>query len=244
MQFHAPLLQGILVKRYKRFFADVQLTDGTVVTAHCVNTGAMVGLTEPGTTVWICPKAPHSKGRLDFVWMMVEKDNTLIGCNTSTPSKVVKEAIEQKIFPFLPHYPSWRAEIPLGHSRLDFCFYDEHKAPFYVEVKNVHLRQDQAALFPDCVTERGTRHLELLTELAQRGIKTAMLYIVQRQDISEFGIAGFFDLAYGKSAEKALAAGVTFMGYKCQLTTLDITLDPQPLTFKGILFEKGCQPLL
>lgn len=242
MKFWAPPQRGILLQRYKRFFADVELDDGEKVTAHCVNTGAMMGLTKPGSVVWVCPKKNTSKGRLDFVWMMEEMqeadEHVLVGVNTTIPSLVVKEALTSRIFPQWNSVQVIRGEPKLGSSRLDFILTDLEGDPIWIEVKNVHLKVGNTALFPDCVTQRGTKHLYLLSDLAQQGKNASMVYVVQREDCTKFQVAGYLDHEYGKAFEHAQASGVRMFAYGCSLSLVGITLNPALLTVEGVRWQQ------
>ncbi|ETZ05287.1 DNA/RNA nuclease SfsA [Holospora undulata] len=239
MKFWECPQRGTLIKRYKRFFVDVELETGTCVMAHCVNTGAMLGLTEPGSKVWVCPKKPQSLGKLPFVWMMEEVKEghqakpILVGTNTAIPSMLVKEALTEKRFPQWSDIKSFKSEPCLGESRLDFLLTFEHSL-VWIEVKNVHLKHNTVALFPDCVTQRGTKHLRLLTALAQQGKTAVMLYVVQRNDCSVFQIAGYLDAEYGKAFEAAHQAGVVMLAYGCEMSLQGITIQSCPLEVQGV----------
>ncbi|ETZ07088.1 hypothetical protein P618_200716 [Holospora obtusa F1] len=243
MKFWTPPQRGTLIRRYKRFFADIELENGEQVTAHCVNTGAMLGLTHPGSHVWVCSKKPESLGKLPFVWMMEEvqeahiTQTTLVGTNTSIPSILIKEALTEEKFPEWKHLKSFKAEPKIGSSRLDFLLTFSNDSFMWIEVKNVHLTHHHVALFPDCVTQRGTKHLHILTQLAQQGKRATMIYVVQRHDCSAFQIAGFIDSEYGSAFETAYKAGVTMLAYKCKMSFEEITLDCVPLSIGGVRWQ-------
>jgi len=182
---YPPLILGKLVKRYKRFFADIELETGEIVTAHCPNTGPMKGVYLPGNLVQISP-SNNPKRKLAYTWEMIKIDDVWVGVNTALPNKVIKIALEQKIFPELaPHYNKVRSEVPYGKdkkSRVDFLLTgEEHQLPIYLEVKNVTLTEGKMALFPDTVTTRGRKHLRELTALLP-GSKAVMLYFINRSD--------------------------------------------------------------
>ena len=238
MKFWKPLQRGTIIKRYKRFFVDVELETGSCVSAHCVNTGAMLGLAQSGAKVWVCPKKAHSTGKLPFVWMMEEvqkpKETVFVGVNTQMPNVLVKEALLQKQFPQWSSVSTVQNEPRLGVSRLDILLSLTDLSCIWIEIKNVHLNHENTALFPDCVSQRGTKHLHLLTELAHQGKNAAMVYVVQRNDCSAFQVAGCIDLEYGKAFEKAQNAGVMIWAYGCTLSLDGIVLNPVPLEIQGV----------
>jgi len=164
MRFARPLVRGTLVRRYKRFLADVMLDDGREVTAHVANPGAMLGLTAPGLTVWIEPNDDPRRS-LRHAWRLAELDGgALVGIDASLPNRVVAEALAERRIPALAEYPAVRAEVRTGTgSRIDFLLTGPGLPDAWVEVKNVHFRRgDGLAAFPNCVTARGTRHLGAL----------------------------------------------------------------------------------
>ena len=241
MNFWSPVQKGHLIQRYKRFFADIQLENHEIITAHCVNTGIMMGLTHPGATVWVCPKKAESKGKLQYVWMMEQLQEAgsqvLVGTNTSIPSIIFKEALMQNQLFQWSNTASFRSEPRLGASRLDFLLARQDGTPVWIELKNVHLKIGNTALFPDCVTQRGAKHLALLSQLAQEGHEAAMVYVVQREDCHAFQIAGYLDPEYGKAFELAQAAGVRMFAYGCHLSMEGITLIPECLPVKGVCWD-------
>src|SRR3546814_289812 len=162
MLYPAPLIPGRLVRRYKRFLADVELADGGVETAHCPNPGAMMGLLAPAAPVWLLP-AVNPKAKLRLGWELVEADGVLVGINAHRPNRLVEEALAAELLPTLAGYPEVRREVRYGlRSRVDLVLTTPGRPPCYVEIKNVHLRRGDWAEFPDCVTARGARHLEEL----------------------------------------------------------------------------------
>ncbi|MBT5413503.1 MAG: DNA/RNA nuclease SfsA, partial [Rhodospirillaceae bacterium] len=163
MRFEAPLLRGTLIRRYKRFLTDVTLEDGRAVTAHCPNPGAMLGLTAPGSTVWLSP-ASNPARKLKFTWELIEADGTIVGINTGRPNALAEEAILAGRVPGLEGYARLRREVKYGrNSRIDILLEDDDRPPCYVEVKNVHfVREAGVAEFPDSVTARGAKHLDEL----------------------------------------------------------------------------------
>ncbi len=236
MEFPDPLIRGTLVKRYKRFFADVELPDGKTVVAHCANTGAMTGLKEPGLEVWLSP-ARNPKRKLRYSWELVRIGDGLVGVNTALPNHLVAEAIEAGKIAELHGYRSHRREVKYGkNSRIDLLLEDhEDDAPVcYVEVKNVHLKRAGGAEFPDAVTARGKKHLLELAEMVAQGHRAVMFYLVQREDCATFSIAGDVDPDYEKTLKIASSQGVETICYACRLTPQAVTVDrPLPMRLTG-----------
>lgn len=226
MRFHAPLVRGTLVQRYKRFMADVVLDTGETITAHCANSGAMAGLKAPGSIVWLSPAANPDR-KLKYSWELIEADGDLVGINTAHPNNIVAEAIRAGAIEALSGYASLRQEVKYGkNSRIDILLEDPDRPPCYVEVKNVHLRRDgMLAEFPDAVTERGAKHLVELGDMVETGHRAVMLYLVQRMDCDRFAIAADVDPAYDRGLRVARERGVEVLCYACRLTTDEITVD-------------------
>ena len=224
MKFHAPLTEGVLVERYKRFFADVKLKNGKVVTAHCANSGSMLSVKEPGSKVWISP-SPNPKSKLDWRWEMIEVTGAKVGINTMHPNKIVDEAIAESRVPELTGYAGQRREVKYGHenSRIDILLEDPGLC--YVEVKNVTLKRVGQAQFPDAVTTRGAKHLRELAQMVKEGHRAVMLYLAQRADCKAFSIADDIDPAYAEELAKAMDAGVEVLCYQCELSETEIRLD-------------------
>lgn len=226
MKFSTALIPATLVKRYKRFFVDCLLEDGSLVTAHCPNTGPMTGLLEPGSLVWLEPNDDPKK-KLKYGWRLLEAEpGVFVGTDTSVPNRVVKEALETGSVAELAPYRSLRAEVKYGsNSRIDFLLSADDRAEAYVEVKSVTLmRKKGLAEFPDTVTTRGTKHLADLTEMARLGHRAVMLYLVQRTDCDRFAVAGDLDPAYAAGLEIARAAGVECLVYSCEMSPEEISL--------------------
>ena len=230
MEFPHPLRRATLIRRYKRFLSDHRLDDGTAVTAHVANPGAMTGLLEDGAETWLSP-AMNPKRKLAFGWEMVRVGRGLVGVNTSRPNRLAAEAIEAGALPTLAGYETVRREVPYGErSRVDFLLEAEGRPPCYVEVKNVHLRRGPHAAFPDSVTARGTKHLRELAQVAGAGARAVMLYIVQREDCARFTLAADVDPAYAAAFAEARARGVEALCHACRLSTDGITVDrPLPI---------------
>ncbi len=231
MKFATPLISGRLLQRYKRFLCDVTLADGSKITATCPNTGSMMGLTAPGSTVWLSENdSPTRKYR--HTWEMIETDlgggPTLVGINTNHPNAIVADAIRDGQINDLKGFESLRREVKYGvNSRIDILLGGGNGGPScYLEIKNVHLmRKPGLAEFPDSKTERGVKHLKELTNMVTEGHRAAMLYLVQRSDANRFALARDLDPAYAAAFARAKAAGVEMLCYRCRLTPEEITLD-------------------
>ncbi|MDX8346551.1 DNA/RNA nuclease SfsA [Cognatiyoonia sp. IB215446] len=231
MEFATPLVPARLIRRYKRFLADVRLEDGREVTAHCANPGSMMGLAEPGMKVWLEPNDDPKK-KLKFGWRLVDHENGhFTGVDTSIPNKALKAALLAHQVPGLPPYDLVRAEVKYGqNSRIDFLLSGDGPDT-YVEVKSVTLsRQAGLAEFPDSVTARGAKHLDELAEMVRQGHRAVMFYLVQRTDCREVTIASDIDPTYGAAFAAAKAEGVTALAQTCAITPQAITLaDPIPV---------------
>ncbi|CAJ1369530.1 MAG: DNA/RNA nuclease SfsA [Roseibium album] len=222
MKFAAPLASGRLVKRYKRFLADVVLDEnGSEVTAHCANPGSMLGLKEPGSRVWLS-QSDNPKRKLKYSWEIIEADGALVGINTAHPNRLVEEAIEAGRIKALSGYETLRREVKYGkNSRIDILLEDGNGKKTYVEVKNVHLmRQAGLAEFPDSVTARGAKHLAELADMVAEGHGAAMVFLVQRPDCDRLSLASDIDPAYASAFAAAREAGVNTYAIGC-----DVTLD-------------------
>jgi sugar fermentation stimulation protein A len=235
MRFTEPLIPATLVKRYKRFLADVVLSSGEEITAHVANPGAMIGLAAPGSRVWLS-KSSNTKRKLPYSWELVEVDlgagPELIGINTAHPNLMVAEAIAAAAIPELAGYTTSRREVNYGkNSRIDFLLEASGRPPCYVEVKNVHLmRSPNLAEFPDSVTARGTKHLDELAVVAAAGSRAVMLFLIQIGSAARFALARDIDPAYGAAFDRARAAGVEALAYRCLIEHEAITLaGPVPI---------------
>ena len=236
MEFARPLLRATLLRRYKRFLADVTLEDGTKATAHCANPGAMTGLAEPGATVWLEPNDDPAR-KLKLSWKLVElPGGHLAGIDTGLPNKVVGEALRAGAVEEVANYRGVRAEVKYGErSRVDFLLLQEGLADVYLEVKNAHLCRDPGlAEFPDTVTARGSRHLEELSRMVAAGHRAVILYLVQRDDCDRFALAADIDPSYAAASRAARDAGVEVLCYRAVLTREGVTLGRRlPLADEG-----------
>ncbi|MET0706449.1 MAG: DNA/RNA nuclease SfsA [Tardiphaga sp.] len=220
MKFAVELVPATLLRRYKRFLADVELADGSVITVHVANPGAMLGLQQAGARVWLS-KSPSLTRKLPFSWELIEADfgagAELVGVNTLHPNAIVAEALAAQAIPELAGYASVRREVKYGAaSRVDFLLEDPRRPPCYVEVKNVHMmRRPGLAEFPDSVTARGARHLEELAVVAKAGARAVMLFVIQIGSSTAFALARDIDPAYGRAFDTARAAGVEALAYTC-----------------------------
>ena len=223
MRFPARLIRGTLMHRYKRFFADVRLADGRIVTAHCTNTGSMKGCNQPGSTVYISPAVKEGR-RLLYTWESVRVGKTWVGINTMHPNVLVAEAIACGVISELQGYHTIRREIVTRRgTRLDLRL--ENATGFcFVEVKNVTLTINGAAAFPDAVTGRGTKHLKELISLRRKGHRAALVFVVQRADCSHFRPADEIDSEYGRWLRRAVKAGVEALPYRTKVTSREVVL--------------------
>lgn len=232
MQFLSTLIEGTLVKRYKRFLADVQLADGTIVIAHCPNTGAMTGCAEPGWKVWLSP-SNNPKRKLLYTWEVVLTDQQhWIGINTNKANALVKEAIQADKITELLGYETIKAEVKFGeeNSRIDFLLSSPKKPDCYVEVKSVTLLENNLGYFPDAKTLRGQKHLRELSAIAKQGKRAVMLYCVQHTGIQSVQVAKHIDPDYAHELNQAILNGVQILCYGCDINSEQITIN-QSLTF-------------
>ena len=225
MRFPDPLIRATLIRRYKRFLADVELDGGEVVTAHCANSGSMMGVREPGAEIWLSP-ARNPARKLRYSWEMIRVGDGLVGVHTGHPNRIVEEAVRDGRIAELGGYDGIRREVRYGrNSRIDLLLEGGNRAPCHVEIKSVTLRRGDRAEFPDAVTARGTKHLGELAGVVAGGGRAAMLYLVQREDCRAFTVAGDIDPAYAEALTAARAAGVEVLCRSCRLTTEAIELD-------------------
>ena len=217
MIFSELLIKGKLIKRYKRFLADIELEDGTFITAHCPNSGAMQGLTDPGTPVWLSRSSNPSR-KLPYTWQMAEVDGTFVGMNTANPNELVENAIRSGVISELQAYSSLRREVPYGkNSRIDILLETDTQKT-YVEVKNVHMKRGKNAAFPSSVTTRGAKHMRELVDMVHQGHEPYVVYVVQRNDCEGFELASDIDPIYAQETLSALEKGVKALVCACDMS--------------------------
>ena len=218
-----PLVSGRLIRRYKRFLADVELDTGETVTAHCANPGSMLGVATADARVWLS-RSDDPKRKLAHSWKLIEIGDALVGIDAGHPNAIVAEAIAAGLIPELAGYATLRREVRYGaNSRVDLLLEDETRGRAFVEIKNVHLmRRPGLAEFPDSVTARGTKHLGELAREVAAGHRAVMLYLVQRTDAEAMTLARDIDPAYGRAFDAARAAGVEALAYACAITREEI----------------------
>jgi sugar fermentation stimulation protein A len=228
MRFAVPLIPARLIRRYKRFLADVRLEDGREVTAHCPNPGSMLGLAEPGMRIWLEPN-DDPRRKLDYGWRLVEHDGGhFTGIDTALPNRVLKQALRARQVPALAAYERVRPEVAYGEgSRADFLLTGAGLPEAWVEVKSVTLsRRPGLAEFPDSVTARGARHMAELARMAEAGHRAVLLFLVQRTDAETVTLAQDLDPAYARAFAAARAAGVEVIAHRCALSPEAVTLGP------------------
>lgn len=235
MRFASELIPATLLRRYKRFLADVETADGRTMTVHVANPGAMIGLQATGARVWLS-KSPNAARKLPYSWELIEADfgggSELVGVNTAHPNTIVAEALAAGALPQLAGYDSVRREVKYGKaSRIDFLLEHPGRPPCYLEVKNVHLMRRQGlAEFPDSVTARGARHLDELAAMVASGARAVMLYVIQIGSATSLALARDIDPAYGRAFDRAREAGVEAMAFTCQIGQDGIALaGPVPI---------------
>jgi sugar fermentation stimulation protein A len=226
MDFPQPLKRGRLVRRYKRFFADVALDDGAEITAHCPNPGAMLGLSAPGQGCWLSV-SDDPKRKLAHTLELVEAEGALTVVNTLLPNRLVAEALAADAIPELSGYASHRREVRYGAaSRVDFLLEGPDRAPAWVEVKGVTLNRGAGlAEWPDCVSARGARHAEELGEMARLGERAVALFVVLRPDCDRFAVAADLDPAFAAAFERVREAGVEALVYRCEVSAERVMID-------------------
>ena len=224
MRFDQALRTGILIRRYKRFMADVRLDDGTEVVAHVANTGSMKGCAEPGSAVALSHH-PDSGRKLVWSWQLVRVGESWVCVNTALPNRIAEEAISGGRIGPLRGYPELTREVPYGdRSRIDILLQGKDR-PCYVEVKNVTLRQARRALFPDSVSERGRKHLVELEKQVRAGSRAVMLFLVNRSDCGSFGPADEIDPGYGATLRQVANRGVELLAYRTRPSLSGIEIE-------------------
>ena len=228
MRFQSPLIPATLIRRYKRFLADVRLVDGHEVTVHTANTGAMTGCAEPDSRIWLRDSQNPSR-KYPLSWeLSTSPEGTLIGINTHLANALVEEAIKNGVITELQGYTRIRREVKYGdeNSRIDLLLEHDFRVPCYVEVKSVTLVRDAGrAEFPDAVSARGCKHLRELIHVRQQGERAVLLFCIQRNDVSVMEAAADIDPLYAQTLQQAYAMGVELLAYRANVTTESITLE-------------------
>lgn len=225
MRFPAPLVEGRLLLRHKRFLAEVRLEDGRWVTAHCPNPGSMRGCMGEGARVLVSRQDSPGR-RLGWTWELVRVGRSWVGIHTGRANAVVGEALREGRVPELAGYSRVRGEVPYGAegSRADFLMEGRRLPRAWVEVKNVTLAEGRRALFPDSVTERGTRHLRELARRVRAGERGVLVFLVARGDCREVAPADAIDPLYGRTLREAAAAGVEVLAWRARVSPRGIRL--------------------
>ena len=221
MQFPEPFVPAILIKRYKRFLADVRFMDGQELTVHTPNTGTMLGCAQPGMKVWL-RNTHNPKRKYLWSWEMSEtSDGVLIGVDTSLSNRLVVEAIETGVIHSLQGFEQLQTEVKYGtqNSRIDILLSNSDRQHCYVEVKNVTAKRGEAtAIFPDAVTQRGVKHLQELMHVVKQGARGVLVFCVQRGDVEMFSPADEIDPTYAQCLRQAAEQGVEVCAYRAELT--------------------------
>lgn len=225
MKFQNKLIPGKFIKRYKRFFADVTLDEtNEIIVAHTANTGTMKTCMGENWPVLVSFHDSPTR-KLKYSWEMIHNNKTWIGINTSLTNSLAIEAIKNGRIPELSGYKDLKPEAKIGQSRIDILLSNSPDEQCYVEVKNVTLVENDSALFPDAVTERGQKHLLELMELKSQGIRAVLLFIVQREDCNHFSMNNPIDPVYIKLLKEAMSKGVEVLIYQCQLSPTEIVVN-------------------
>ena len=223
------LFKGILIRRYKRFMADIKLEDGQLITAHCPNSGSMKQCSTPGRTVYVSESLNPNR-KLRYTWELIDMPTSLVGVNTMIPNLLVSAAIKSSLIPQLSGYDSLRTEVKYNdNSRIDILL--EHKnndnRQCFVEIKNCSMAEDKVAMFPDAATSRGIKHMKALAEQVHKGYRAVVFFLVQRMDSQIFRPADHIDPFYGDALRYAIKSGVEIIVYDVKITFKDIRLSVQ-----------------
>lgn len=222
MEFNNPLIHGHLIKRYKRFLADIKLDNGDIITAHCTNSGSMKSCLEDNAEVYLSP-VNDPKRKTKFTWEMIKIGGDWVGINTGNPNKLAFEAVKNGQIDKLRGYTEVQREVKFDDSRFDVMAKNETETCF-IEVKNVTYKEGNYALFPDAITSRGKKHLETLVKVKEHGMRAVMLYIIQRMDVEIFSTAKNIDPEYAKTLKKAYSKGV-------EIIPLQVKVTPESILF-------------
>ncbi len=226
MEFSPPLVRVRLLRRYKRFLADVRTETGEEFTVHTPNTGSMMGCADPGIHIWIRDSG-NPKRKYRYSWVLSELDDgTLVGVDTGMANALVREAIEAGRVEPLAGYGTIRAEVPYGveRSRIDLLLQEEGRPDCYVEVKNVTARADRHAIFPDAVSQRGAKHLRELRQVVAGGGRGVIFFCVQRGDVERFRPADEIDPEYARTLREVVAGGVEALAWRAEVTPRRVEL--------------------
>ena len=224
MKIEQPLVEATLVRRYKRFLTDAVLADGTAVTAHCPNTGSLLGCKEPGSKIWLRDTENDAR-KYRLSWQAILVGKTWVNVDTSLPNAEVFAAITEGRVPALAGYDAAKREVKYGkNSRIDVLLQNASGERCYVEVKNTTLAEGDLALFPDAVTERGKKHLGELTEVVRQGHRAVQFFFVSRDDVRRFRPADAIDPAYSEALRAAAEAGVEVMAWSSKVREKSIVL--------------------
>ncbi len=224
MEFKKPLIPGTLIKRYKRFLAEVELDSGGVVTAHCANTGSMMQVSEPGSPIMLS-EAENAARKTKYDWQLTQVNGRWAGINTAVPNILLREGFETGVIPQFTGYDSIQMEVKYGaNSRADAVLTGPNDK-MYVEAKNVTLVEDGRALFPDAVTLRGTKHLDELANVVSQGHRALMFFCVQRMEAKSAGIAAHIDPIYAEKIAHVMNAGVEVIAWRADITPERIVLE-------------------
>ncbi len=219
------LTAGILLKRYKRFLADVKLDNGKIITAHCPNTGSMKGCSEPGRRVYLSLH-DNPKRKFKYTWELIEMQTSLVGVNTLVPNRLVFASVKAGAVPELNGYKTVEREVKISdHSRIDLVLNGADREPCYVEIKNCTLVDNSVALFPDAVTARGLKHITELQTLVNSGCRGVMFYFIQRMDAKIFKPADHIDSEYGRGLRRAVKMGLEVLVYDVAIDLNGIKLN-------------------
>lgn len=222
VKFETPLVKGKLIKRYKRFLADIELENGEVVIAHCTNSGSMKSCLEEGADVYLSPNDSPTR-KTKFTWEMIKINNQWVGINTNIPNLIVYNAIIDGQIKKINNYNIVKREVTFGDSRFDIYAENENEKCF-IEVKNVSMKDGRYARFPDAVTKRGTKHLNTLMDVKRQKIRAIMVYIIQRMDVEIFSPAYEIDPKYADTLKKAYSKGVEVIPLQVDVSPFEIKI--------------------
>ncbi|MBF0226881.1 MAG: DNA/RNA nuclease SfsA [Desulfobacterales bacterium] len=221
------LISGLLIKRYKRFLADVMLDDGNIVTAHCPNTGSMTECSQPFRRVYLS-KAENTKRKLKYTWELIEMPSSMVGVNTQIPNILIFQSIQNKRIKELNGYDFCKKEVKSNDGiRIDILLTSKIKEQCFIEIKNCSLVKENIAYFPDALTKRGLKHLIELERLASEGSRSIIFYLVQRMDAKSFRPADHIDPEYGKKLREVLSKGVEILIYDVDIDSNGVSLRNQ-----------------